>query len=243
MKYSKNKMRVFSVFFVVLLLFCNIVVSGSSSFASSFAREEQDVNVNALKLAIASDNTDAVEELAIQHLAVLKSDLAESSEQLGFSQQELSGLQIGNPFSIYVFGSNSQLFSSDTIVFPLLYADDIVGVMEVGYNNTTNEHNFTFGRSYADELNNLKSSFDVDISKDVVIARMERLFFATNGVSTVVLNDKIPINSSSTLTKSDIETVSADLISTVDAVYLEPFESISGEILSLTPIRLIQVNL
>jgi hypothetical protein len=55
----------------------------------------------------------------------------------GFTFNELLNLQLGNPFTIYIFDDNLQIVSSNSWVFPILYKEDIVGVIESSYDAVT----------------------------------------------------------------------------------------------------------
>lgn len=172
-----------------------------------------------------------VKSLTFQHLATMKSDLSANPKSLGFSELELSSLQIGNPFSIYVFDESLHLVSDDVHVFPLIFLNNIVGVIEVKYDDATNSYSFTFGKSYGDELNKLRSKY-VSEGRGLIIGRIGDKLFATNGKEATILLDK-KAKGSKTITIDQINSSGAIIATKASAHYLNATDAINGT--KLTP--------
>lgn len=161
-----------------------ISLSGVVAFAAN--AENKGLSKNDIRLSVAhySDN---VIPLAVRNLAETKQSFITNPGALGFTAAELSGMQIGNPFSIYVFDEELNITSTDAIVFPLLYLNNIIGVMEGTYDASSESCCFTFGKAYGNELNNLINQYTA--RANIVIGRLGDKLFATDGTIATTLLD------------------------------------------------------
>ena len=85
-------------------------------------------------------------------------------EPLGFTEVEIGGSRLGDPFKIYLFDETGQLFENNTegLVFPVVYNSDVIGIIEVAYLPDSGYESgfiFGFGKSNGDELNSLRSRY------------------------------------------------------------------------------------
>lgn len=167
---------------------------------------------------------------ALQHLATMKSNLSTNPEALGFSALELSNLQISNPFSIYVFDESLRLIPNYTHVFPLIYLDNIVGVIEVKYDAVSDSYSFTFGKSYGDELNKLRSKYAGNDCR-LIIGRMGDKLFATDGKEATILLEK-KVEGTPTVTIDQINSFSAVIVAKASLDYFDATDAIDGTILT-----------
>ncbi len=82
-------------------------------------------------LHVASKETsDSVDALAANHLSSMKQQFASTPAALGFDKAELSNAALGTAFTLYVFNENGQIVSDDTLVYPVIYDNEIVAVVE-----------------------------------------------------------------------------------------------------------------
>jgi len=123
-------------------------------------------------------------EYAIQQLAGMKEGSPAFYEPLGFTETEITDSKLGNPFKIYLFDDTGQFFenSTENFVFPLVYQNDIIGIIEVAYlpdSGYESGFSFTFGKSFAEELSSLADQYKGD---DLIIGNLStRLLLAING--------------------------------------------------------------
>jgi len=123
--------------------------------------------------------TERAAVFAAQQLALYKSFPEGFTEPLGITESELAGMALGDPFTIYVFDNSWQIVEYDNLAFPLFYQDSVIAVMEVGYIADSDEFSASFGKSFADKLDELHNKYKDD---DLIIANYDaRLLFATNG--------------------------------------------------------------
>jgi hypothetical protein len=128
-------------------------------------------------------------EYAIQQLAGMKEGSPAFYEPLGFTETEITDSKLGNPFKIYLFDDTGQFFenSTENFVFPLVYQNDIIGIIEVAYlpdSGYESGFSFTFGKSFAEELSNLNDQYRGD---DLIIGNLStRLLLAISGEEVTV---------------------------------------------------------
>ena len=123
-------------------------------------------------------------EYVTQQLTGMKEGPPVIYETLGFTEIEIADSQLGNPFKIYLFDDTGQFFenSTENFVFPLVYQNDIIGIIEVAYlpdSGYESGFSFTFGKSFAEELSSLADQYKGD---DLIIGNLStRLLLAING--------------------------------------------------------------
>jgi len=188
----KMKKRLVSLFLVLVLILSSAMsVNASSRNREPVGNENVGLNnrENSLRLPVIAPSDDVV-VLAEQNLVQQREVLMYIPDVFGFTSSELANMQLGAPFSIYVFGENRVLSDEEVLVFPLLYNNNIIGILETFYDEALNQWFFTFGRSYADELNALQQSSYTN--RDFVIGRIGDILFASNGEdATVIFNREL----------------------------------------------------
>jgi len=123
-------------------------------------------------------------EFVTQQLAIMKANPAPYCEPLGFTEDEITGSEIGNPIRFYLFDESGEFSGSNSnnLAFPLLYLNEIIGIIEVAYLpgfGYCGDFSFTFGKSYGNELNSLVSQH---VNNSFIIGNLEtRLLFAIIG--------------------------------------------------------------
>ncbi|MCI9221534.1 MAG: hypothetical protein HFH94_17825 [Lachnospiraceae bacterium] len=165
-----------------------------------------------------------VDKLAIEYLSKAKIMLASDSLTIGFTEYELKNALLGNPFSIYAFNEKGQFVPSNTKVYPIFCGNQIVGIMEIYYNSTDSEYYYTLGRAYADELNKLRYSSNVDFENIVFIGQVADKLFVTDGKNVDVILE-MPVEKMPTVSVSELEEICTNLTvdeSTDYAVICEP---------------------
>jgi hypothetical protein len=185
---------------------------------------------DALRLSVESYSSDVL-SLAIQHLEESKINLADNPTAIGFTAAELSGMEIGNPFTIYVFDTGTKLVSSDNIVFPLIYNKNIIGVMEVSYDTASGGYSFTVGKAYGDELNSLRGQYDTDES--IVICSTRDKLLATNGEETTILIDRA-FEDSFPISEEQINSSASDIVEESSSNYSDITTPISETSLAIS---------
>lgn len=171
--------------------------------------------------------------LAIQKLNLHKEAFMPVSYYMGFTMQELAHMQLGNPFTIYVFNEDFSLMASNVLVFPLLYQNNIIGIMESVYDTVSGNWVFTFGKSFADELNQLRY---VDFpNRDFVIGRVGDVLFASNGESASVILDREVERYEGATRQRDVVTYAMmnDMASSFLLNFADVTTSIGGDILDI----------
>ena len=97
-------------------------------------------------------------------------------------------------------------------------------VMEIYYNSTDSEYYYTLGRAYADELNKLRYSSNVDFENIVFIGQVADKLFVTDGKNVDVILE-MPVEKMPTVSVSELEEICTNLTvdeSTDYAVICEP---------------------
>jgi len=97
---------------------------------------------------------------------------------------------LGNPFTIYLFSEDLALIDSNSIVFPVLSNNEIVGILETRHEPGSDDYAFTFGKSYGEELNNLRYQHIFGAENRLVIGQMGTKLFATDGEETTIFIDR-----------------------------------------------------
>ena len=96
--------------------------------------------------------------------------------------------------------------------------------MEIYYNSTDSEYYYTLGRAYADELNKLRYSSNVDFENIVFIGQVADKLFVTDGKNVDVILE-MPVEKMPTVSVSELEEICTNLTvdeSTDYAVICEP---------------------
>jgi len=172
----------------ILLLLCLTFTMCFSTIAIAEDYENNSsmimTNNNSLRFSSAIKSNDILAH-ATHNLALFKESLWHISELFGFTLMEIGHMQLGNPFTIYIFNDSYELADTNSIVFPLLLGHDIIGVMEAAYNTLADQWSFTFGKSFGDELNKLQHQ--ASSNRDFAICRIGDILFAANGKSTSVI--------------------------------------------------------
>jgi hypothetical protein len=211
-------MKRFIVFFLTVVLMCSLFTGVASATSDTNTSRE-------LHLSGTPSSSD-INELASQHLMTMKANLAFNPAAFGFNSTELSSLTLGGPFTIYNFDENSQLVSNDVYAFPLIYLNEIVGIIEVYYDTSTSNYSFTFGKSYGEKLNELRNDRSFGADTNLVIGRIGDKLFATDGNNVKILLDK-QAQGATAVTKEQIESL-CDVFTTLTSPnYITVTEPIS----------------
>ena len=67
---------------------------------------------------------------------------------LGYTDAEFYGMILGSPFSVYTYDDTSCEFISNTFSVPLLYDGNIIGVLEVSFDQNTQSVYYKLGKAY-----------------------------------------------------------------------------------------------
>lgn len=143
---------------------------------------------NVLTLSVEPYSAD-METQAFHYLLEAQAMWGNNPERYGFTEREVAGLELGHPFTIYVFDDDFQVNQCDGLVFSLLSAGNIVGVMEMSRNADNGAYNITVGRSYGDALNNLRIQY-VNHER-LILGNAGDMLFATDGRSVTILEESV----------------------------------------------------
>ncbi|MCG8499180.1 MAG: hypothetical protein MJB12_02070 [Firmicutes bacterium] len=181
--------------------------------------------IESYDLRVASEATITnVDNLASIHLSSMKSQFASNPSLIGFSSSELSDSSLGNAFTLYVFNENGQVISDDTQVYPVIYANQIVGILEVYCDSITSEYAYTFGKSYAEKLNNLRYVSNIDTSNNLIIGRIANKLFITDSNEVDIILDKT-VDSTATISIANLKNICTNLHQNVSSDYTTISES------------------
>lgn len=194
--------RIFVLLLAIILIYNAPVTATASETTSNGVPKE-------LHVATIMESTE-VDNLAKEYLYQAKIMLAANSSVRGFSEFELANASLGKPFSIYVLNESKQFVPSNTWVYPIFCENDIVGVMEVCYNSTKSKYFYTLGRAYADNLNRIRYSGNVDAGSILFVGQVADKLFITDGINIDVLSD-MPTEQMATITTFELEDICANL--------------------------------
>ena len=204
--------RFFSLFLSIILI-CSMSVT---AFADSVDSAD---SVSPAKLHVAREaGSDTVDMLAAEHLSTMKLQFAANPSALGFGADELSCALLGNAFTLYVFDTSGRIVSDDTLAYPVIYNDEIIAVLEVYYDNTTDAYYYTFGKAYAENLNELRYESDVNTNANLIIGRVADKLFITDGSNVDVIYE-MPVDQIASVSSVDIESVCDVLAQNVRASF------------------------
>lgn len=79
--------------------------------------------------------------------------------------------------------------SDDVYSCPLIYNNNIVGIIVVYHDKHTNEYYYSLRKQYADQLNDLRNSSLLNTTDGIVIGRLGDKLFATDGSEVEILID------------------------------------------------------
>ncbi len=108
---------------------------------------------------------------------------------LGYTDEEFYGLSLGTPFSIYTYDDVLCDFVSNTFSFPLLYDENIIGVLELYCEENSQIVYYKLGKAYADQLNSLRYEQTIDKRNPIAIVNIGNCLFATTGADVYSLRD------------------------------------------------------
>lgn len=119
---------------------------------------------------------------AAREFSNYRQQAAAISGTLGFTQEELANMELGQPFTIYMLDDQNETFPSQSFVFPVLFQNNIIGTLE------GSEDGFSFGKSgiFYDQL---QTAFDGTDDLPIIVGNANYVLFATNGQSSVLLSD------------------------------------------------------
>ena len=204
--------RFFSLFLAIILI-CSMSVT---AFADAVDSAD---SVSPAKLHVAREaGSDTVDMLAAEHLSTMKLQFAANPSALGFGADELSCALLGNAFTLYVFDTSGRIVSDDTLAYPVIYNDEIIAVLEVYYDNTTDAYYYTFGKAYAENLNELRYESDVNTNANLIIGRVADKLFITDGSNVDVIYE-MPVDQIASVSSVDIESVCDVLAQNVRASF------------------------
>jgi len=184
------KKKIFCLFLVLVLVASTFATVSASNRDRDLIGEEAVVlysRADALRLAVMDFTHEAVVHSA-QNLSLQKQAVMHMYEEFGFTFSQVANMQLGTPFSIYVFDDSRIQIDMDVLVFPIVYNGNIIGVLETMYDESLGERFFTFGRSYADELNALQQGRYANM--DFIVVNYGDILFASNGENVVVICDR-----------------------------------------------------
>ena len=202
-------MKKYLSFFLAILLVCSMSMTAFAASADS------DVQITPADLRVASGATSIqVNALAAEHLSTMKYQFSGNPSALGFTADELSGAVLGTAFTLYVVNTNGQIVSDETLVYPVIYNDEIIAVLEVYYDTTSSAYHYTFGKAYAEDLNEIRYESVVNATANLVIGRIEDKLFITDG-SNVDIIYEMPVEQATNISVAEIETLCSNLTQNV----------------------------
>lgn len=198
-------MKKYLSFFLAIIFACSMSVTAFAASSDSVSK------IAPADLLVASETTsDSVDVLAAEHLTAMKLQFAGNPSALGFDVDELSGAALGSAFTLYVFNTNGQVVSDETLVYPVLYNNEIIAVLEAYYDNTSSAYYYSFGKAYAEDLNEIRYGSVVNTDANLVIGRIADKLFITDG-SNVDIIYEMPVDQATTISVNEIENVCAVL--------------------------------
>ena len=206
--------------FVSILLSLLITFGFTQSALLATTKEsisDPDINAEGVRLSV-EPYTESITSVAIQHLSDIKSVLFEDYETLGFSNEEISEMEIGHPFSIYIENDDDIICSSDVIVFPLLFSNKVIGVLEILHEPSSGIIAFSFGKSYGETINELCNEHRHSESADFAVININNLLIATDGLEITVLSGNAE-ESERPSTVSDIKSAYSNLLHSTELDY------------------------
>lgn len=208
-------MKKYLSFFLAVLLVCSMSMT---AFAAS---NDSTGKISPANLRVASKDTQAgVDVLAAEHLTTLKRQFSGNPSALGFTADELSGAALGTAFTLYVFNTNGQIVSDETLVYPIIYNNEIIAVLEMYYDSTSSAYCYTFGKAYAEDLNEIRYESAVNTDANLVIGRIADKLFITDG-SKVDIIYNMPVDQPTTISTNEIKNVCSVLTKNASASFSE----------------------
>jgi len=148
-------------------------------------------NTDALILKLFSKTNDKkITSIASDYLDTIKEQFKSDSLILGISKEELTGAKLGDSFTIQVYDDLGKDVSSDqTVSYPVIYNNKIIGILELFYDSKTDQYGYTFGKSYADELNSLKGNNTFSDDSELSVVFFENKLIATDGTNKALIKE------------------------------------------------------
>jgi len=131
------KKKIVCSLLVLVLALSTFITVGASNLDRGFIGEEAVVLYNrtdVLRLAVMDFTHEAVLH-SVQNLSLQKQAVMHMPEEFGFTFSELANMQLGTPFSIYVFDNSRIQIDMGVLVFPIVYNGNIIGILETMYDN------------------------------------------------------------------------------------------------------------
>ena len=208
-------MKKYISIFLAVLLVCSMSIT---AFAASNDSTEKIIPAN---LRVASEDTSAgVDALAAEHLSTTKCQFSGNPSALGFTADELSGAALGTAFTLYVFDTDGRIVSDETLVYPIVYNNEIIAVLEMYYDSASSAYCYTFGKAYAEDLNEIRYESAVNTDANLIIGRIADKLFITDG-SKVDIIYNMPVDQAATISTNEIKNVCSDLAKNVSASFSE----------------------
>ncbi len=192
--------RIISIIMLVVFVFSvPAAVTEASPDTSDNGNSENRIVIEKIK----PENPD---KLAEDYLLLMKKQFSENPYALGFVGDELSDCRLGKVFVLYVFSDDGRITSQNSFVYPIIYGDKIIAVLEMYYDSITSQYYYTFGKAYAEDLNVAVLNSDIDTNKKLVLGRVGNRLFVTDGkeVETV---QKIPLSQEDSISSEKLDEI------------------------------------
>lgn len=178
-----KKLTSFVLIFVLLVgsLFCNT--------AQASSQDNKKAGTSVLNLFSKQTDKKAT-SVASDYLDSIKKQFKSDSSVLGISKEELSGSMLGDSFTIQVCDELGRDISSpESVSFPVIYDDRIIGILELFYDANSAKYGYTFGKAYADELNSLKDNKSINAESELFVRYSADKLIVTDGTNEALIRE------------------------------------------------------
>lgn len=174
--------------FVLIFVLLTGSLFGSAAYAYSQNSSSKE-GTSILKLF--SKATDKkITSIASEYLDSIKAQFISDPLVLGITKEELSGAVLGDSFTVQVYDDYGKDVSSDqTASYPVIYDNNIIGILELFYDSKNDQYGYTFGKAYADELNSLKRNKAFSDDAELCVIFSENKLIATDGKNKALIRE------------------------------------------------------
>ena len=205
----------------LLLLLTALIVCGMKPMDAKASKSASTAGISAQsRFAKSQKDTSEIDTFAQEYLEKMKGQLS-NPEILGMTDKEFTGAALGGVFSTYLFDKEGNLISEDGLAYPVFYNDKMIAILETSYDSEVLTYTYTFGRSYADKLEQILITGNLDDTKGLIVGRIADKFFITDGVHVEIILE-CPANLFSEpdkISKEELMLICKKLPQVIDAQY------------------------
>lgn len=227
-------------FLIAILILAMIISTNSmSAFAEKRGKDLDSLYINT------KDIPKDMDKYARDNFKNLIKSAKRTPELYGFNKKEVNKFKLGQAFNIKRY-ENGNMISTDIFYLPILYKNNVRGLLAVTYDTETNKYIANLSKSFSDGLDSIKSN--KSNKETYTIVDINESIYAVNENNTVLLqespfdnnkNKKLNIDTNSFKAQKNDKTIQINEENTdikLDATYSALASHVISGSIDITPV-------